>query len=60
MSRIDGKIKGKDIMPFIEAIGAIDGDDQIAANVDEILRRLPGAPAAAAGEAVEVLPLLRG
>lgn len=56
-ARLSAGLEGEAVEAFLDQDSSL---VRIFSEADALLRRLPGAPAAAAGEAVEVLPLLRG
>lgn len=56
-ARLSAGPEGEAVEAFLDQDSSL---VRIFSEADALLRRLPGAPAAAAGEAVEVLPLLRG
>ena len=56
-ARLGEGAEGETVEAFLDQDSSL---VRIFSEADALLRRLPGAPAAAAGEAVEVLPLLRG
>ena len=56
-ARLSAGPEGEAVEAFLDQDSSL---VRIFSDADALLRRLPGAPAAAAGEAVEVLPLLRG